>query len=199
MAVRLVAGVDGDARSRPPVVVVDVDEPVRPPRPNQPRGHIQIAVDGIDRLPGGARHGLPHPALRGGIQIANAATAIAALDLLRERLHVNAGALREGLVSVDLAGRFQVLPGRPTTVLDVAHNPHAARVFAAALATMGFHPRTIAVFGMLADKDLDGVIAATKSRIDVWHVASLPGPRGARAAAVRDALLRAGVKSADIR
>ena len=149
--------------------------------------------------PGGARHGLPHPALRGGIQIANAATAIAALDLLRERLHVNAGALREGLVSVDLAGRFQVLPGRPTTVLDVAHNPHAARVFAAALATMGFHPRTIAVFGMLADKDLDGVIAATKSRIDVWHVASLPGPRGAAATAVRDALLRSGVKSADIR
>jgi dihydrofolate synthase / folylpolyglutamate synthase len=149
--------------------------------------------------PGGARHGLPHPALRGVVQLANAATAIAALDLLRDRLHVSAGALREGLVSVELAGRFQVLPGRPTTVLDVAHNPHAARVLAASLAAMGFHPRTIAVFGMLADKDLDGVIAAMKPRIDLWNVATLPGPRGARAASVRDALLRAGIDSANVR
>jgi len=149
--------------------------------------------------PGGARHGLPHPALRGVVQLANAATAIAALDLLRDRLHVSAGALREGLVSVELAGRFQVLPGRPTTVLDVAHNPHAARVLAASLAAMGFHPRTIAVFGMLADKDLDGVVAAMKPRIDRWHVATLPGPRGARAASVRDALVRAGIDSANVR
>ena len=148
--------------------------------------------------PGGARHGLPHPALRGVVQLANAATAIAALDLLRDRLHVSAGALREGLVSVELAGRFQVLPGRPTTVLDVAHNPHAARVLAASLAAMGFHPRTIAVFGMLADKDLDGVVAAMKPRIDRWHVATLPGPRGARAASVRDALVRAGIDSANV-
>jgi dihydrofolate synthase/folylpolyglutamate synthase len=149
--------------------------------------------------PGGARHGLPIPALRGTIQLVNAATAIAALDLLRDRLQVSAGALRTGLVAVELAGRFQVLPGRPTTVLDVAHNPHAARVLSAALATMGFHPRTIAVLGMLADKDMDGVIAAVKSRIDRWHVAPLPGPRGAGAAALGRALASAGVAAANIR
>jgi len=151
------------------------------------------------RGPGGARHSLPIPALRGAIQLANAATAMAALDLLRDRLPVSAGALRTGLVAVELAGRFQVLPGRPTTVLDVAHNPHAARVLSAALGTMGFYPRTIAVFGMLADKDLDGVIAATKPRIDRWHVAPLPGPRGADASALGLALARVGVAAADVR
>jgi dihydrofolate synthase/folylpolyglutamate synthase len=143
--------------------------------------------------PAGRRFGLPHPALRGAIQLVNAATAIAALDLLRDRLHVDAGALRDGLVSVQLAGRFQVLPGRPAVVLDVAHNPHAARVFAVSLATMGYHPETIAVFGMFADKDIDGVIAALRPRVDRWHVATLPGPRGANAAAMRAALMRAGI------
>ena len=100
---------------------------------------------------------------------------------------------------MELAGRFQVLPGRPTIVVDVAHNPHAARVLAAALGTMGFHPRTIAVFGMLADKDLDGVIAAMKARVDRWHVTPLPGPRGADAAALRNSLARNGVASTNVR
>ena len=149
--------------------------------------------------PGGARHGLPHPALRGAIQLVNAATAIAALDLLRDRLQISAGALRTGLVSVELAARFQVLPGRPTIVLDVAHNPHAAHVLAAALGSMGFHPRTTAVLGMLGDKDLDGVIAAMKPRVDRWHVAPLPGPRGADAAALCNALARDGVESGNVR
>jgi dihydrofolate synthase/folylpolyglutamate synthase len=145
------------------------------------------------------RHGLPHPALRGAVQLVNAATAIASLDLLRDRLHVPAGALRTGLVSVELAGRLQVLPGRPTVVLDVAHNPQAARVLAAALGTMGLPPRTIAVFGMLADKDIDGVVAAMRARVERWHVATLPGPRGAGAAALRDALVRAGVAISEVR
>jgi len=149
--------------------------------------------------PGGRRHGLPVPALRGTVQLVNAASAIATLDLLRERVHVDAGALRTGLVSVELPGRLQVLPGRPTIVLDVAHNPHAARALATALATMGFHPRTIAVFGMLADKDIDGVAAAMSRRIDTWHVATLPGARGARAADVGAALMRAGIAAANVR
>jgi len=149
--------------------------------------------------PGGRRHGLPVPALRGTVQLVNAASAIATLDLLRERVHVDAGALRTGLVSVELPGRLQVLPGRPTIVLDVAHNPHAARGLATALATMGFHPRTIAVFGMLADKDIDGVAAAMSRRIDTWHVATLPGARGARAADVGAALMRAGIAAANVR
>jgi dihydrofolate synthase/folylpolyglutamate synthase len=149
--------------------------------------------------PGGPRHGLPYPSLRGAYQLANAASALAVLGLLRERLHVGAGAVRDGLVAVELQGRFQVLPGRPTVVLDVAHNPHAARALAATLASMGYFPETLAVFGMLADKDIAGVIAAVEARIDRWFVATLPGTRGASAAQLAALLAHAGVAPRAVR
>ncbi len=151
------------------------------------------------RGPGGARHGLPMPALRGAYQLANAATALATLDVLRHRLAVSMGAIREGLVSVELTGRLQVLPGRPVTVLDVAHNPQAAAALSDGLASMGFHPRTWAVFGIMADKDIDSVIAALLPRVDRWYIASLPPPRGATALDLRLRLEAAGVAPADIR
>jgi dihydrofolate synthase/folylpolyglutamate synthase len=151
------------------------------------------------RGPRGDRYGLPFPALRGGYQLGNAAAALAALDALHRRLPVSAGALRAGLLGVELPGRFQVLPGRPTIVLDVAHNPHAAAALADALGTMGFHPETIAVFGMLADKDVAGVIDAVRPRIDRWFVVTLPGARGATALELRAALLAAGVDVAQVR
>ncbi len=148
---------------------------------------------------GGARHGLPVPALRGAYQLANAATALAALDVLHDRLAVSMGAVREGLVSVELPGRLQVLPGRPVTVLDVAHNPQAAAALADSLATMGFHPQTWAVFGIMADKDIDNVIAALLPRVDRWYVASLPPPRGATSQDLRVRLEAAGVANSAIR
>ena len=111
------------------------------------------------------------------------------IDLLRDALPVRGGALREGLLTVELPGRFQVLPGRPTVVLDVAHNPHAAGVLADELGAMGFFASTIAVFGMFADKDIAGVAAAMNPRVDRWFVAPLPGPRGrGRRCAARNAV-----------
>jgi dihydrofolate synthase/folylpolyglutamate synthase len=151
------------------------------------------------RGPRGERFGLPMPALRGAYQLANAATALAVLDLLHDRLPTTAQAVREGLLTVSLPGRFQVLPGRPTTVLDVAHNPHAARALADALGSMGYHPETIAVCAMLADKDAKSVVAALRPRVDRWFVAGLPGPRGDDGKRLRDALLAAGVTSETIR
>jgi dihydrofolate synthase / folylpolyglutamate synthase len=142
--------------------------------------------------PGGARYGLPYPALRGSYQLANAAAALTALDALHDRLPVGMGAVRHALVGIELPGRFQVLPGRPVTVLDVAHNPQAARAFADNLGAMGFHPRTLAVFGIMADKDIDAVIAALRPRVDHWLVATLPPPRGARASRLADRLAHAG-------
>jgi dihydrofolate synthase/folylpolyglutamate synthase len=149
--------------------------------------------------PGGQRFGLPAPALRGAYQLANAATAFAALDFLHARLPVEIGARRQGLVGVELPGRFQVLPGRPATVLDVAHNPHAARAFAAALGAMGFFPETHAVFGMLADKDVGGVVDAVRGRVDRWYVGPLPGPRGASADGLANVLRQHGVADESIR
>ncbi|MBL8486082.1 MAG: bifunctional tetrahydrofolate synthase/dihydrofolate synthase [Rhodocyclaceae bacterium] len=127
----------------------------------------------------GRRSGLAHPALRGARQLANASTVLATLDCLRGSLPVAMRDIREGLATVELPGRFQVLPGRPTLVLDVAHNPQAARTLAENLGDMAFHPRTWAVFGMLRDKDMAGVIDALRGRVDAWLPAGLEGPRGA--------------------
>jgi dihydrofolate synthase/folylpolyglutamate synthase len=142
------------------------------------------------RGPGGDRYGLPHPALRGRYQLDNAACAITALDALRERLPVSANAVRAGLVGVELAGRFQVLPGRPTRVLDVAHNPHAARSLASGLSDMPFAENTFAVFAMLADKDIGGVVDAMRDRIDRWYVCAAQADRAASAAQVAEILFQ---------
>ena len=131
--------------------------------------------------PAGKRSGLAYPALRGAIQLRNASAALAALDSLREQLPVAMQDVRRGLGEVAVPGRFQVLPGRPQVVLDVAHNPEAAAVLAVNLGDSGYAPETIAVFGMLKDKDIAGVAHALASRITRWHLATLPGPRGADA------------------
>ena len=127
------------------------------------------------------RGGLAFPALRGERQLANAACTLAALDALHKDLPVAMKDIRQGLIEVELAGRFQVLPGRPAVVLDVAHNPQAARVLAANLGDMGFHRHTWAVFGMLGDKDIDGVIDAVGGRVTHWLPCTLEGRRAAAA------------------
>jgi len=150
------------------------------------------------RGPGGARHGLPYPALRGAYQLANAASALTAVDALRDRLPLSMGAVREALVGIELPGRFQVLHGRPVRVLDVAHNAQAAAALADTLASMGFHAQTIAVFGIMADKDIDAVIAAMRPRVDRWMVTTLPPPRGADATMLRARLVSAGIDASSI-
>lgn len=145
--------------------------------------------------PAGKRSALPHPALRGPCQLANAAAAITALGCVRDRLPVSVNDLRVGLLHTENPGRFQVLPGRPAVILDVAHNPQAARAMAAALAALGAAGRTLAVFGMLHDKDIGGVIDAAKARVDHWFIAGLAGPRGASAAELARALAAASVSA----
>ncbi len=142
------------------------------------------------------RGGLAHPALRGSVQLANASTAMAALSVLGALdtvLPVAMQDIRRGLAEVELPGRFQVLPGRPTMVLDVGHNPQAAGVLADNLGNMAFHPNTYAVFGMLRDKDIAGVIDRMRGRIDYWRVATLAGPRAATAAQIAERLAERGI------
>ena len=143
--------------------------------------------------PRGKRNALPHPALRGIPQLGNAAAAITALECLRDRLPVTMNDIRAGLLQADLPGRFQVLPGRPAVILDVAHNPQAARALAASLKSMGGAGRTYAVFAMLHDKDIAGVISALQSSVAHWFIAALGGPRGAGMAELGQALAAAGI------
>ncbi|MDH4234935.1 MAG: bifunctional tetrahydrofolate synthase/dihydrofolate synthase [Gallionella sp.] len=144
----------------------------------------------------GARNALPYPALRGAFQLANASAALAALDALKDKLPVSMEAVRRGLVEVQLAGRFQFVPGKPQLILDVAHNPHAARALAQNLVSLPPCPRTWAVFAMLKDKDMGGVAAALDPHIDTWLVAGIDAPRGATADALVQVLQNTGVRGA---
>lgn len=126
--------------------------------------------------------GLAYPALRGANQLVNAAGVLAALQALRERIPVTAQAVRNGLALVELPGRFQIVPGQPTLVLDVAHNPHSVAALTANLDAMGFHPRTHAVFGAMADKDLAPMLTRIRPLIDRWYFTDLPTTRAATAA-----------------
>ena len=141
------------------------------------------------------RNALGYPGLRGANQLLNACAALAALEALRDRLPLGAQEVRSGLAMVELPGRFQVMPGRPTVILDVAHNPHAAAALSQNLGNMGFHPYTYAVFGAMADKDIDGIIAHMKPLVDHWCVTDLPLPRAASAAQIAEKLSEAGVES----
>ncbi len=141
--------------------------------------------------PGWRHQGLPLPALRGSNQIANATGAIAALEALAAAAHEDdpgrrprceRAALQRGLLTARLAGRFQVLERDPVVVLDVAHNPHASAQLARNLDQQGCAGVTMAVFGIMADKDIAGVLAPMLGRISRWFVVDLPGERAAAAA-----------------
>ena len=125
---------------------------------------------------------LAYPALRGANQLLNAAGALAAFEALRDRLPITAQAVRSGLAMVELPGRFQIVAGQPTLVLDVAHNLHAVSALVQNLDSMGFHPRTHAVFGVMRDKDIAAIIARMAPVVDHWHFTDLPTPRAATAA-----------------
>jgi dihydrofolate synthase/folylpolyglutamate synthase len=129
----------------------------------------------------GAKRALPLPALRGRWQLKNASVALAALDEVGDRLPVSLGEVKLGLTLARLPGRLQVLPGRPSIVLDVAHNPHAARSLADGLGDMGYFENTLAVFAMLGDKDIGGVVDAVRGRVDRWFVAAADADRAAPA------------------
>jgi dihydrofolate synthase/folylpolyglutamate synthase len=129
---------------------------------------------------------LAYPALRGANQLLNASGALAAFEALRERVPVTAQEVRNGLALVALPGRFQIVPGQPTLVLDVAHNPHAVAALAQNLDQMGFFPRTHAVFGAMRDKDIAAMLARIAPLVDQWHFTDLPGARTGRAATAQE-------------
>jgi len=126
-------------------------------------------------------NGLAYPGLRGANQLINASGALAVFEALGDRLPITAQAVRQGFAMLDLPGRFQIVPGQPTLVLDVAHNPHAVAALAQNLDRMGFHPRTHAVFGAMHDKDLAGIFRRLAPIVDTWCFTDLPISRAATA------------------
>ncbi|MEG0923211.1 MAG: bifunctional tetrahydrofolate synthase/dihydrofolate synthase [Comamonas sp.] len=126
--------------------------------------------------------GMAYPALRGANQLVNAAGVLAAFEAIRNKLPVTAQAVRNGLAMVELPGRFQIVPGEPTLVLDVGHNPHAIAALTANLDAMGYFPTTHAIFGAMHDKDLTPMLRKIGPLIDRWYFTDLPTPRAEKAA-----------------
>ncbi|MDO9227109.1 MAG: bifunctional tetrahydrofolate synthase/dihydrofolate synthase [Pseudomonadota bacterium] len=150
---------------------------------------VELTEDGWNcRVREVAFAALPRPAMPGAHQYGNAACAIAALHALRVRLPVPMAAIRAGIAAARQPGRFQVIGQAPLRLLDVAHNPHAARALAANLANLPPTGKIHAVFAMLADKDVDGVIGPLVPHVDFWHVAGLSGPRGLAGATLAEHL-----------
>ncbi len=147
---------------------------------------------------GAARRALPLPALRGRHQLANAKAVLAVLASLRETLPVDQGAVREGLLGVRLAGRFDVRrDGEVTWVLDVGHNPAAAAAVAENLRAQFVPGRTRAVLAMLRGKDVAGVVRALDDQVDEWHAAAFADARALAATELR-AQLQAAVTAGTV-
>jgi len=146
---------------------------------------------------GSVRRDLPAPALRGGVQIDNAAACLMVLHLLAPRLPLSGDAISRGLVDVRLCGRFQVVPGAVEWILDVAHNPDGVRVLADNLRAQGGEGRTWAVLGMVRGKDVCGVARILSGLVDGWYLAGLgaESERGLSAAELAAALQEAGAQA----
>jgi len=121
---------------------------------------------------------LPFPALMGSCQLQNAAAVLQVISLLSDRVNINHKAISQGLQNIDLAGRFQVIPGSVELILDVAHNPAAAQVLADSLQKRSCQGRTLAVFAMLAGKDVAAVVDILAPYVDAWFLGVLDGDRG---------------------
>ncbi len=150
------------------------------------------------RGPDLAWQGLPLPAMAGACQLRNATGALAVLEAMRTRLPVGESALRQGLAAARVPGRFQRIARAPDVILDVAHNPEAARALAEALHAQRAAGRTLAVVGMLADKDAEGVFAALRGEIDAWWTCTPDSPRACAAEALA-ATLRTHAGEAPVR
>lgn len=124
---------------------------------------------------------LPFPALQGSHQLINASAVLEVLQRIETHMPVSAAAVRNGLRNVTLAGRFQYIPGSVPVLLDVAHNPQAVRVLAEYLGSR-FGGKTIhAVFAVMRDKDVLGIITNIKDLVEHWYLAPLKMPRAATA------------------
>jgi dihydrofolate synthase / folylpolyglutamate synthase len=153
-------------------------------------------ADGWDYVGfGSRRRELPLPALAGTSQLGNAAVALAVLEATEPALLVPDEAVRAGLRSVRLPGRFQIIAGDPEWILDVAHNADAARSLAASLAARPCRGRTIAVCGILADKDVEAIVASLKSQVRRWIAVGLEGPRALPPADLARRIRTAGADS----
>ena len=123
---------------------------------------------------------LPLPALSGEFQLNNSATVIAGLITIENILKTNINNIKQGLKNASIVGRLQTIHQQPEWLIDVAHNPHAAKQLAKHLNSNPVTGKTIALFSMLKDKDIEQVITIMGLNIDEWHIVELEGSRSTK-------------------
>ena len=133
---------------------------------------------------------LPNLGLQGEFQLNNAACVVCAVQHMQSVLPVTTHQIYTALQAVTLIGRFYAIQSNPSIIVDVAHNPHAALSLAHNLKTTACTGKTLAVFAMLADKDIDGVIQALSVHINQWFIADNHSARGAKAQNLQDKLMQ---------
>ena len=133
---------------------------------------------------------LPKLVMNGDFQLNNAACAMRAVHYMREILPASQASIHAAFQAVQLTGRFHQIKTNPIIIVDVAHNPHAAQSLAHNLAHTSCTGNTLAVFAMLADKDIEGVVQAVLPQIHSWYVADINSARGAKASNLVDILLK---------
>lgn len=197
----------GIMRKDKPVIFADLDMPSTIQTRAEETGAV-LRVAGTDyswRIqdqswdwlhPEHPRHSLPLPTMRGRFQLQNASAALMALECLRQELPLDQRAVRHGLQEAKLPGRYQVSGRDPVVILDVAHNSQAARALAENLGDMFCHGQTIALFSMLADKQIAEVVKIMSPRIDQWYLYPINTARGATLEQLQDSLQSQGVDSA---
>ena len=126
------------------------------------------------------KHTLPLTALAGAFQLNNAATVVAGLQIVNNLLPVTQESIKQGLKKVSLTGRLQTIHHNPEWLIDVAHNPDAAKQLAKHLQTHSINGKTIALFSMLKDKDIQQVVSIMDQYIDAWHIVELEGSRSTK-------------------
>lgn len=144
------------------------------------------------------RYSLPLPYLRGRFQLQNASAVLMALECLDQQLPLSQQAIRVGLQSALLPGRFQVIGQAPLMILDVAHNPEAARALANNLKDVFCSGSTRAIFSMLADKDVEQVASIIAPFIDHWYITELKAERSASSKMLSESIEAAGVSAGEI-
>jgi dihydrofolate synthase/folylpolyglutamate synthase len=144
------------------------------------------------------KHFLPVPCLLGEYQLQNAAGVLQVLACVTDSLPVSLDAIKYGLQNMQLAGRFQIISGAVTRILDVTHNPLGIQVFKQQLQQLPCAGKTHAVVGILQEKDMAGILEPLMSCVDTWHIANLNTPRNTPVALLEDMLYRLGVNSVSI-
>ena len=135
-------------------------------------------------------HGLPLPSLSGAVQIRNAASVVMGLHCLQEKLPISTDAIETGLREVTLEGRFQRIVKDCEIILDVAHNYDSAKILSENLMALPKPQKTIAVFAILSDKDVKGIIKCLHAHIDDWYISEVNSPRCMKVDQVEQSLMQ---------